>query len=341
MTVHLFRNRWFRLYFELLDSFRESRCCLCFLLAQTEQEWLTALLQPRGRKKRSPPPLKLLCAFHKQTVKRAAADAPEFLALVKILVRDSLRDVAHSPVAWRRWTNPFRRSCPICAKLVVDERILLRTLVRYLGDTEFWKGFQRAPILCLQHLARCMELERKGKGLERLLEDQSAKLNDLLNDVIRFETTGSQGECVPVALNWLVDFVGPMMNARDSELTLDTDSQPEIRSQPDSATLAGEVHDDETIVFENERLRRKVRELLDRLNDVESRAASLHYRVAELTDVNKRLEMAYTGASTQANGLRHLVRDLTERLKRLGENNVETGQKRYRKSETHMKGDGQ
>jgi uncharacterized coiled-coil protein SlyX len=186
-----------------------------------------------------------------------------------------------------------------------------------------------------------MELERKGKGLERLLEDQSAKLNDLLNDVIRFETTGSQGECVPVALNWLVDFVGPMMNARDSELTLDTDSQPEIRSQPDSATLAGEVHDDETIVFENERLRRKVRELLDRLNDVESRAASLHYRVAELTDVNKRLEMAYTGASTQANGLRHLVRDLTERLKRLGENNVETGQKRYRKSETHMKGDGQ
>jgi hypothetical protein len=291
---------------------------LCFLLSRTEHEWLTALLEPQRRQKGLPAPLKALCAFHKKAVKEMAADAPEFLALVKVLVRDFLREVAHPPVPWKQWFNPFRRSCSVCAKLAIVERNVVRTLVQYLGDTEFWKGFQGAPLLCLRHLAKCRELERKGKGLERLLRDQSAKLNDLLNDLIRFETTGTQEECVPVALNWLVDSVGPWTDTR--HLDIDIGSQPEIGCPPD---IAGEGDDPESIVFENEKLRRKVRELLDRLNDLESRAAALHYRVAELTDVNKRLEMAYTGASTQANGLQHLVRDLTERLKRLGERDVE------------------
>jgi hypothetical protein len=167
-----------------------------------------------------------------------------------------------------------------------------------------------------------MEFERKGTGLERLLEDQGAKLNDLLNDLIRFETTGSQGECVPVALNWLADFVGSGMSSIGSAVTVGSDAQMESGPQLDSAPVNEEI-DAESLSFENEKLRRKVRELLDRLSDVESRAASLHYRVAELSETNKRLEMAYTGANTQANGLQHLVRDLTERLKRIGEADVE------------------
>jgi phage shock protein A len=51
------------------------------------------------------------------------------------------------------------------------------------------------------------------------------------------------------------------------------------------------------------------------LNEVETRAASLHYRCAELNETNKRLEMGYTGASTQARGLAKLVQDLRTEIK--------------------------
>jgi hypothetical protein len=42
-----------------------------------------------------------------------------------------------------------------------------------------------------------------------------------------------------------------------------------------------------------------------------------HYRVARLSEDNKRLELGYVGANTQADGLKQLVRDLREEVARL------------------------
>jgi chromosome segregation ATPase len=97
---------------------------------------------------------------------------------------------------------------------------------------------------------------------------------------------------------------------------------PGVASQTQADGFTGDIQDQEGLLFENQKLTRKVHDLVDRLSEIETRAASLQYRVATLSEDNKRLEMGYTGASTQARGLEKLVRDLTAEIKVLKEGNA-------------------
>jgi hypothetical protein len=109
-------------------------------------------------------------------------------------------------------------------------------------------------------------------------------------------------------LGWLADFIGtPKYDGRI--VVSSPDKIPRVFLAEPQEPI-GEPRDPEELLFENERLRRKVDDLIQRLNRLETRAASLHYRVTVLSEDNKRLEMGYTGASTQARGLEKLVRDL-------------------------------
>jgi hypothetical protein len=173
-------------------------------------------------------------------------------------------------------------------------------------------------------LEKCLSFGANGKGFERLLNDQSGKLNALLNDLIRFEATGTKEECKLTALNWLADFGdAPSVSVGRVVVSSDEDSIPtELLSDEHADGSAGDGCDQEDLLFEKEKLDRKVRLLTERLNELETRAASLQYRVATLSEDNKRLEMGYTGASTQARGLEKLVRDLTAEIKTLKKGNV-------------------
>ncbi len=327
MTRHLFRNRWHRIYFQLFDAFAQSRCPFCILLSRFERTLITSFLASPGRRKKSKIPLKTLCVVHKIRVKKIAADDPSLLTMLKMAVRDSLREVAHprrhSTAGWRRWFEPFRTGCLLCSQLSSHERFLCRALIRFLDDTEFWKGFQRAPLLCLDHLEKCLSLAVVGKGFQRLLNDQSAKLNELFDDLIRFEATGTHGECKSMALDWLADFAGPTLDAGNADTSFTEADVPAELTSP----LADESQNKEQLLFQKEKLTRKVRDLLDRLNDVETRAASLHYQVARLSEDNKRLEIGYTGANTQANGLNQLVQDLRKEIHQLKNGGAEPSAK--------------
>ena len=330
-----FKNRWYRTYFELLDAFRHIRCPLCHLLAQRESVMIATLLASHKGQQGRKIPLKALCIVHRGMVKEAAADDPSFLVTLKTLVKSSLWDLGRSSEGpmprWRCWLRPPPIGCPLCGELSSEESVLCRALIYFLADVEFWKGLQRAPLLCLDHLDRCLTIQDRSKGLERLVADQSAKLNNLLDDLIRFEATGTHEECKSTALDWLVDWPTPLVSgAKGAVFPLADGTPKELFSPTHDEDSYDDSHDKERVLFENEKLRRKVRDLLDRLNDVESRAASLHYRVSELTDINKRLELAYTGASTQANGLKQLVQDLRGEIKRLEDGNGKTAQKQHR-----------
>jgi hypothetical protein len=214
--------------------------------------------------------------------------------------------------------------CPICRPLLREEKNLCRGLIQFLDDVEFWKGFQKAPLLCLEHLEKCLAIAGKGRGFERLLNDQSAKLNNLLNELVRFEATGTHEESKLTALNWLADFAGIPVNGEGLVVSTEDKFSNDLLSEQHADEPAVDGHDPEELLFENEKLRRKVRDLVQRLNEVETRAASLHYRCAELSETNKRLEMGYTGASTQARGLAKLVQDLRAEIKRLEEGKIES-----------------
>ena len=321
MAAYLFQNGWYRIYFQLVDSFNQPRCPLCALLAQNEQELINALLHGPEQRIKPWTLVKTLCVFHRSQLTKAADDS-RLLPMLKTAINDSLGKLAHPPKRppsrWSRWLHRFRGGW--CGRLLAYEHILCRALVRLLDDGEFWKEFQRAPLLCLDHLEKSLRFASNERGFERLLKDQSAKLNELLNDLIRFEATGNDKESRSIALDWLADFIGPSICGGEIAVSSPNNMPREFLAEPQEAT--GKGHDPEELLFKNEKLRRKVEDLVQRLNHLETRAAALHYRVTVLSEENKRLEMGYTGASTQARGLEKLVRDLRAEVAMLKEGNA-------------------
>jgi cell division protein FtsB len=153
-------------------------------------------------------------------------------------------------------------------------------------------------------------------------------LDQLLNELVRFEATGTQEEYKNAALNWYMDSVWPPLHGGEADASF---AEPDIVLDGTSLLVAelatSESADTEQLLFEKEKLRRQVSGLMDRLNELESRAASLHYQVAKLSDDNKRLEMGYTGANTLADGLKQLVRDLRQEIERMKNGSTGPGTK--------------
>jgi hypothetical protein len=305
-----------------MDAFAQPRCPLCALLSQYEGTLISAFLGSPDPAKKSKISLEALCAVHKIRIKKIGAGEPSLPVMVKMAVRDSLRELQpprkDSKPPWLGWWAPFRGGCPLCRQFSARERDLSRALIRFLDDTDFWKGFQRGRLLCSDHLGKFLGVAGKGVGFERLQNDQRAKLNALLDDLVRFEATGTHGECISTALAWLADFAGPPFDADEADASFAKwNLAPKMNSDAHSDSLSEGAQDLEQLLFENEKLTRKVRDLLDRLNDVETRAASLHYEAAKLSADNKRLQMGYTGAHAQADGLNQLVEDLRGRIDQL------------------------
>jgi hypothetical protein len=269
---------------------------LCYLLSQKEQEIITGWAAPDNQRARRGVALKALCIPHKARIKKVLADDPSLLAMLKTALARSLRELAHLPgeptPKWRRWRRASAIACPLCCQLLLLEKFLGRALIQFLADTDFWKGFQTAPLLCLNHLGKCLAIPDQSRGFERLVQDQRAKLNALINDLVRFEATGTNEESKVAALEWLADFAGPsVIRGGGVVSSVEDDTLTEVLSQENADRSAGHGCDQEEFLFENEKLRRKNQDLIDRLKELETRAASLHYRVADLSEVNKRLEM--------------------------------------------------
>jgi hypothetical protein len=300
---------------------------LCSVLSQKEGTITKSLLASYNPRKRRGIPLKALCGLHRSRVKEILAVDRSFLTALKKVLTGSLRDLAHPrkgpPPTWKRWLHGPFVGCPLCRPLLWEERNLCISLIQFLDDVEFWKGFQRAPLLCLEHLEKCLAMAGKGKGFERLLSDQSAKLNHLLNELVRYEATGTHEESKITALNWLADFTGVPANDGGFIVSTEDHGSDELLPDQPSHGPAIEGRGSEEVLFENAKLRRKVGDLIQQLNEVETRAASLHYRCGELSETNKRLEMGFTGASAQARGLEKLVRDLRDQIKKLQEGYTE------------------
>jgi hypothetical protein len=95
MTRELFRKRFYRTYFQLLDAFSAPRCALCYLLARSQDELITRWVQAR-RSDRDAASVESLCALHKAQFKNLAAGDLLWLPHIKALICDALKTVAHA-----------------------------------------------------------------------------------------------------------------------------------------------------------------------------------------------------------------------------------------------------
>jgi hypothetical protein len=320
MPAVLFRNRKYQTYFELLDSFRLRGCPLCGLLETNEREMVAGFVDSVRQRNKKAALLLRLCPAHRVGAKEILSSRPGAIEPLKELLSEKINEVANriasSRSRWRRSPRVSRSGdCPLCQDLQSRERTCCRLLIRFLDEMDFWKAFQQASPLCSDHLAKCTAMECDESELSRLVEAQVTKLNSLLNELIRFEATGTIQESFSRALDWLADSRATALDASPSR---SHPRQDEVASGSAAMEPAeSETLDSEALSFENEKLKRKVDNLTALLGKAETRAASLHYRVAELSETNKILEMNLTGADALAKGLEMTVHRLKEQIKLL------------------------
>lgn len=323
MLSRLFKNRGYQIYFELLDSFQGQGCPLCDLLSKKEQAAISRFVGPICQGEKRAVSLLELCPSHRIRAREILGDGSEAAAHLKKIVAEELRVIAdcverpQRPI-WRRGQKRLLQECPLCHELLSQDRVFCKALVHCLDEMDFWKRFQSAPLLCRDHLRRCTAPTNDGQGFTRLVEDQRVKLNVLLDDLIRFTATGGNAESKKEALEWLADPKGPALTISPSTPSGRNEDLTELSlDAEDMRSMEEKNADPEALRFENEKLKKKIEDLTNWLGKVETRAASLHYRVAELSEVNKRLEMGYTGANALANGLEKMVQNLKEEIKKL------------------------
>ncbi len=322
MAKVFFKNVRYRAYFEFLDSFRNHRCSLCGLITGKEQEAVAGLISRVHQAERIGALVAKLCAFHRAKIRELLRDGPQAMGVLKAILTEKCRELANvSPGSSSLWRWRLRKrsgtaKCSLCQEVQSQEWFYCRALVDFLDEMDFWKRFQMALPLCLDHLRKCLVVGNAEKGLSRLRQDERAKLSALLDELIRFEATGMDGDSKARTLEWLVDSKKekipdpPHTGIADQDELLHLGAE---NSQPSNE----KVPHPEELLFENEKLKRKIEDLTRLFSETESRAASLHYRVAELTETNNRLEMAHTGANVLASGLENVVKQLREEIKKL------------------------
>lgn len=329
-----FRNRSYQIHFELLDSFRHQGCPLCDLLETKDQELVGGFVGSVYQGEKRAILLLQLCSPHRISAKGVLNRNPEAIDPIKKIVSEGIKEItSHSKASrslWRRDRGDLSGGCPLCQKGQSQERAYCRAMVHFLGEMDFWKEFQLAPLLCLDHQRKCMAIGNSQSGLLRLLQDQASKLNVLLGDLIDLEATGRHQESKSEALEWLADSKAAALDISLARPHPDQDAIPiGLPSGSDGAQPSdGQALNPEALRFENEKLKRKIDNLTALLGKAETRAASLHYRVAELSEANKILEMNCTGANAFANGLEKVVQNLKEEIKRLKAEAVANSEKR-------------
>lgn len=328
MLSRLFKNRRYQIYFEILDSFEGWGCPLCDLVSKKEQEMISRFVSPICQGEKRAVSLLELCPSHRVRAKEILGDGSEAAAHLKKIVAEELRvitDCVKKPrrPIWGRGQKRLLQECPLCRELLSQDRGFCKALIHFLDEMDFWNKFQSAPLLCRDHLRRCIALADDGQGFTRLVEDQRVKLNVLLDDLIRFAATGRNAESNKEALEWLANPKGLALSILPSTPSGRNDNLTELSLDAEDMRSTEEKNaDPEALRFENEKLKKKIEDLTNWLDKVETRAASLHYRVAELSEVNKRLEMGYTGANALANGLEKIVQNLKEEIKNLKDGNL-------------------
>jgi hypothetical protein len=170
MPPVLFRNRKYRAYFELLDSFRLRGCPLCGLLETSEREMVAGFVGSVRQRNKKAALLLRLCPDHRVGAKEILSRSPDAIDPLKELLSEKINELANRTASSRsRWRRAPRASrshdCPLCQDLQSRERTCCRLLIRFLDEMDFWKAFQQASPLCSDHLAKCTAIERDESEL--------------------------------------------------------------------------------------------------------------------------------------------------------------------------------
>jgi len=310
-------------YFQLLDAFKEPGCPVCTRLEQGALKALDGLMYERVNDPFTRDRLVEshgFCNWHAWMLPTVHNSALGVALIYKHLLQETLEHLQAASrevrprgprqrlwerltgsreeplpiLAWRSQKKP----CYLCRFARRSEEDDLRTILEFLGETEFAEAFTRSAGLCLPHLYAAIAIGRDHPYLATLLTMHEKRWQDLLWELEEFarkfdyryvdEAKGRESSSWHRALDAFVGRVsvfGPERGGPRGEI-----AQQGVATGPTSTEGGPTPQDDaehyseiESIRFENEKLRRRIEELLARqVEDYRTRLA-LEVQVLKLT----------------------------------------------------------
>lgn len=224
--------------------------------------------------------------------------------------------------SWRQ-----KSDCMVCRSGRTSEEAYLGVILDFTGDPEFDRAFERSGGICVPHLLRLSELGRDHPGLEISLKKIDAKWQQLQNRLRRFIDKHDYKATEPFteeeARSWqqVVEILAGAPGIFGNEfhpmrLRTPSGAAPVMDRPPEPAAAEQDI---EAVRFEKAKLELRLKQLTDQLSEVSSRAATLHYRLWEVLEDRKTLEMNLAGEQAASRLLERTVEELRKEVNRLRE----------------------
>lgn len=336
-------------FFRLIEAYAQEGCPVCRCLREDAVRYLDALFYEQVNDPGTRAALHAswgFCNWHAWLIREIPHSSLGTGIISEDLLRGALGRLRHLLVRIRRgrltvgWLSRLvgrpprvpllilwrlRTICPACHAGREAEALYLLTVLDFTGDPQFDRAFDRSPGLCLPHVLRMVELGPAHSNLTPVLERIEAKWQRLQTELKSFVAkhdyrttepfTGAEARAWTLAIELLAGAPGIFGNQLHSGRFAGAESLPTLRIPLDRSPSS--VSDLETLQFEKEKLELRVKELTDQFSEVSSRAAALHYRLWQVLEDRKVLELNLSGEQASSRLLEQTVEELRKEIDRL------------------------
>lgn len=312
-------------YFELLDAFKQEGCPVCARLEEGAAKALDGLMYEqvndpitRDRLVESHG----FCNWHAWMSAGISNSALGVALIYRHLLEETLAHLQGAAGAirprgrWRRvagrllgfkeeplpildWRRRKTR-CYLCTFAQRAEHDDLKTLLDFLGEPEFAEAFGKSSGLCLPHLYAAMRIGRDHPQLPALIALHRERWKDLVWELEEFarkfdyryadEAKGRESSSWHRVLELFVGRVG-VFGPERAEGPISSAPPVPAETAPAPAADAGWQAEVESLRFENEKLHRRVEELLSQREDDRRTRQALEFQVLKLAADLKALEL--------------------------------------------------
>jgi hypothetical protein len=333
-------------FFRLIDACQGAGCPVCRCLAADTRQYLDTLLYEHVNDPETRARLHAswgFCNWHagmlRETTDPAFGSAILCEDLLRVLMRrferSTRRDVTRETGPWQRLLALFgrpripvivqvhrrRAPCPACARLAEAEDRYVETALQFAQDPQFERAYRKSQGLCVPHALCALDIGAGGAAAHELLTRTLPKWAELRRDLAGFvgkhdyrnrePYTEAEGSAYPRAIEALTGTPGLFPNdvRRGIKPALRRPAPITLPAQQESAAA-------ET-AFEHAKLELRVKELTEQFSEASSRAAALHYRLAQVAEDRNTLELNLGGerAANQLAG--RAIAELRAELERL------------------------
>jgi hypothetical protein len=339
--------RKFIAFFRLIDACAAPGCPVCRCLTADSRHYLESLLHEhvndpaaRGRLHASWG----FCNWHAWMLPEAPAPGLGSAILCEDLLRVLVRRFEGRAsrlvrsglggLGWPRWLGGRpRRSllaalhrrraiCSACGHMARAEQRYVGMTLQYVDDPQFDRAYRRSHGLCVPHTLQALEIGAGSAGAEQLVARTLPRWAELRRDLEQLVSkhdcrntvpfTEAEGAACVRALEVLTGAPGVFGN------DVRAGDRPVRARQTVDARLGGPAEGVESDPgFERARLELRVKELTEQLNEASSRAAALHYRLAQVAEDRNVLELNVSGERAANELSRRLIAQLREEIARL------------------------